>query len=465
MVHYLALACDGNTDAQLQCLTPSVMQWADTDWVMALHPVMAYWRGIAGDSPDRHTAILGIWKRTLCSAFFPNLKPPTTPFEWEQLPVQAVWAHHPFVALLMMSHMKHSTQFGWIVEGGPRFNHIWQRVNWATWEHAVKTCLGHWDRCKAKGFTLNNATQSLSRLMRLIRRLGIAKPADLYQLPIEGIRRRFGPWMAHCCDWTRLDAPDIRYFPWQQWQPPLTITKTRHLDDPTHDWSGLTGVLCDDLDTLSAQLRGGITAMTWALQFETNEWISFPIRFRNPHAAQREQGKHPTILRQFQAVLAQFNHRRRITQLPRITGWTLEITGQLALTATQLTLFDFEADAAHEAALAQLENNVPIPLDRFQRVAHWTPGDDWTIGIARDTPWQAIHTGETMGAPLFFWRTPRRIQGDRPSRTTDSFTTLIPWWKGAKAQWDRWYEARRINGQSEWAYWDGAGWWSVGLYG
>ncbi|NDC83003.1 hypothetical protein EB093_04985 [bacterium] len=428
----VAIATTAPTDIQIQCLGSRVMEWNPHTWLIDLDPFLGYWKRVA---MSRQQKIMTIWKQRIAEhvfGFMPSQM--TTPLELEQLNVQAVWDYSPLRAVMMMSHMKHSQLYGWITPNTHRHTELWQAVTWDTWESVIRELVHYWSRSPLR-LDVSKTMKAAHRLQITSQRLGMT-PSQLSRLPIDGLHRRYGPWMARVCQW--LSPADhqfsVDHFPWSTWQSRPLIQIRRRLDAPTHIWDHCTQELIDDLDSIGQQCPAAIVQMDWHIQLETDDVIDLPIRFRAPHIISSEIGHHTAIRLQLSHAYRQWIESHEAPHATRlsIAGWTIIITATINPTIERPTLFDWTDDAEHERNLRTIVNHVTTPLHRFHWAPRWTPEESFS-----NTP-DATPTGDVMIAtlpysaltrPLFVTTGPQPYIPSRDYRVSEF--VMAPWWKDA----------------------------------
>ena len=404
------------------------MHWDSDHWIIDLDTFIPYWKT---EAEAQRIPVVTLWKRILSQQLFGHGPDEIqTPLALEQLPIYAVWDRSPFRALLLLSHMKHTQATGWILPGSARYQQLWTSITWDTWESVARQVLEHWDHRKPKGFNRSRVQHSLHRLRLTAERLAL-KPSQLDRLPIEGIQRRYGPWIARLCQWI-LDPKSIRNtpdFPWETWYLSPRAQCQRHLDNPTRKWAECTQELIDDLDKIAHQTTAKITELEWLIRFTTEDTLRIPIRFRTPHALRTEQGTHRTALLQLMGAFTTATKGRR--QTPYISGWHITITGTLSMGIDRLTLFEWSPDAEHQRQLDALANQVLTPLIRYQWAPHWTPGSDFNAIDQvphHDLPHlSAILPHAGVSRPLFTVTTPYEFR--LPKHQASLEAVMMPWWQ------------------------------------
>jgi hypothetical protein len=173
-------------------------------------------------------------------------------------------------------------------------------------------------------------------------------------------------------------------------------------------------------------------------------------------------GHHRTALVQFQAAVQSFARRNGQRLVARVVGWQIKITAALRVPPQMMTLFELDVALVHEQKLAQVSNQVIVPLLRFGRVPHWTPELGFSELIAPIGDWNWLLDTSATHRPLFFLNSPQPII---VSKGRGHEVGMAPWWRDARMCTERHYAKVRIGGKWLWAYWDGGRWWGQGVYG
>lgn len=449
---FLALSADDPTEIQIQCMGSRVMHWdSATTWLVDLGPFLPYWKA---EAHTQRLPVLSLWKRIIAQRLFGYSREEIqTPLALEQLPICAVWDKSPLRATMILSHMKHSHTTGWIIPGSVRTTQLWNSLTWDSWETAVTQVIPLWDERRPKGFNAARVRQAIQRLRTTAERLAL-RPSQLKTLPIEGIQRRYGPWVARICEW--LDesnrTPDITYFPWKSWQIKPPIQVSRHLDNPTQKWAECTLELIEDLDHIALKTHQKTTELCWTIHFEAHDTVTIPIRFRTPYFLRSERGHHRTALIQLIGAFTAFS--ATLTPYLLITGWTLTLTQAITTGIDRLTLFEFSMDAEHERQLEALANQVLTPMTRYQWESHWVPElgfKDSQIPPHNDLPYLAKilpHAGHMR--PLFTLTRPYGIS--LPKHTPKIEAVINPWWHGSNTQSAETRYHRYQDSQKRWLW-------------
>lgn len=427
---FLALLADDPTEIQIQCMGSRVMRWdSAATWIIDLGPFLPYWKA---EAHTQRLPVLSLWKRVIAQQLFGYTREQIqTPLALEQLPICAVWDHSPLRAAMILSHMKHTHTTGWIIPGSVRTTQLWNSITWASWETTIGQLILNWDTPRPKGFTALQVRHLMKRLRATSERLAL-QPSQLNTLPIAGIQRRYGPWIARLCGWldTANAITDITYFPWKSWQRAAPIQTSRHLDNPTRKWAECTPELIEDLDSIACKTPQKTTELSWIIQFETHETVTLPIRFRTPHFLRNELGHHRTTFIQLTGAFSVF--AATLTRCPFITGWTFVLKGTLTMGIDRLTLFEFSLDAEHERQLAALANQVLTPITRYQWEPHWTPELGFKDAQIEPNK-ERLHLAKVLPyagpkRPLFTLTRPYGIS--LPKCAPQIEATMNPWWQG-----------------------------------
>lgn len=310
----------------------------------------------------------------------------------------------------------------------------------------VTQVASHWDTHRPKGFNGSNVRHAIQRLRITAERLAL-RPSQLHTLPIEGIQRRYGPWVARLSELLTSSKPTYDYFPWKTWQPVPPIQIHRVLDNPTRKWEECTLELIEDLDQIALKTHLKLIELTWTIQFQPEATIALPIRFRTPRYLRTEQGHHRTALIQLMGAIASLESTFK--KSPFVSGWSIAVTGTLSMGIDRLTLFEFSMDAEHERQLEALANQILVPLTRYQWAPHWAP--ELGFKDAQHPPHKDTHYLHSIlphpgpQRPLFTLTRPYGIS--LPPQAPQIEAVMAPWWKEkspiAETQYYRYQDSQK----------------------
>ncbi|MCX6106361.1 MAG: hypothetical protein NTY08_11090 [Proteobacteria bacterium] len=373
-------------------LTPRVMHWHEQTWLLDLSSCHSYWQSQAiRQQTAVHTLVEDILRRSLGT----NMR--------------AVMADHPWQALLALAQMRARTLNGMLDLRHKFGRAFYQQVDWDAWFSCAEELSTHattlaWPRFHAAVFR-----RHLRQMQAVISQIQPANPPPQHApwhwrgTEPPSMRRRFGTTVALLWEWsfprpgTDRQEPQTHPlgFPWLPWSEPEKPHVSRHLETPLAHWDELAPLLVEDLDRLCTlptwDERERVTALSWRLTLDDLSEATVPLLFRHPHSLARERGHHQTAV--FQANYSFSAHKKAAAseQDQRgIVGWELVIDERLVLPPFVKDLFGEQSDS-DTRHLLMLENQLSIPLDRYELREDWVPE---TAFVTRST-----HADEKPSAP------------------------------------------------------------------
>ena len=480
LANFLAIEGEFSPMATPTLLTPRLMQWRQGVWLLDLSSCHRYWQGQAAKQRCSVTALIeDILRRCLG---------PT---------MRAVMAEHPWRALLALGQMRARDLNGFLDLQQTFGRAFYQQVSWDCWFRLAEELGIHAENQSWPRFKLTTLRRQVRQMEAVIGHIqpqaipgrGLAQSyiSSWRQVEAASIRRRFGATLALLWQWSfpHIDQPEPQThrleFPWLSWLPPERPQISRHLEVPLVHWDELALLLVEDFDRLCAlpswDEQERVTAISWNLTLDDLSVVTIPIRFRHPHSLAREQGKHQTAL--LQASYSFLSHQKtakRERDSRSIIGWSLVLEERLVLPPFLRDLFG-ETNDSDQRLLLQLENQLSVPLERYQLRQDWVPevafttcsnqseacaGDDSSSPSTDDTLWLATAR-----------RRPFYIDEPYPLDTAGISTGRIflervtgKWWLASSGLSQRDYYAV-IDQQSRWlwAYRDENGkWWAHGRF-
>ncbi len=367
-------------DLQIQCLTPRLMRWSQRQWLLDVSDFMRYWKSQARRLLSDPASV---WRKVLEDQLTPAYR--------------AACAPNPWQAALLLESMKHHHVEGLVLINSPTGQKLFHAVSWEMWWHCAKR--------------IDTDLKYRRRLELAMERLNIQSPWDMQRFTQAGMQRRFGKRIAQFWQWTFGQTCDD--FPWMDWLTQPKPTVTRGLDYPLCTWDQIEPLLRDDLDKL-AENPVQITQLNWELVFYDDSRIEMKIDFRYPHDLKREQGRHTTALLQaryqFEFALQGFTESP-----PDIISWQLVIALHFNVPPVVMDLFGNVSNSEHD--LMQLENELPVPLLRYDYAASWKPDESYVQGIGDvDARFLPSLAAAAQVRPLFLYKTPQPIPGTETTR-------------------------------------------------
>lgn len=468
LLRYIAVEFPGAVPEQVQCLTANVMQWDENVWLMDLAPVWSYWhRQAARARQDMRL----LWRQILQRSFYPesrvgdviNLKSPFS----------AVAATHPWLALLLLKRMKERRVTGFLTQQSDSATYLWRDMGWdVLWECADEVAR-HWEETRTKKFRASNFQQEKIKFTRAVKRLNLMRPLDMKHISIEEIRRRFGGWWARIWEWTWQQAADGDQFPWHSWAYPVPPQVNRHLDEAMWAWSQLEESLREDFDRLSERItdRHRVQVLRWSWVKSDASADSVLIRFRHPHSLHQERGEQRTALLQAFYQFEAWQQQQEATEEegispPYLVSWTISVEQSLVLAPMIQDLFgDLNEEQEGEQALSRLENELPIPLQRFDYGADWLPEySSVPFGLGVEGVSRNAYAAAARRRPLFLYRTPQPLK-EAVCRYQFVESVGERWWDGMSALTRQYFRITTRRRQDLWAYRDAQGaWWVHGIF-
>lgn len=483
---YMAVHVDGGVSSLEEealhtlplLFTSRVMRWTDDIWLLDLTVCRSYWAAQAQ------------WQNVSIETLFTAL---LTRHAGNGL-YSAALADHPWQAIVLLIHMRERALPGLINYLTPFGAEQYRQIGWSSWFRAASVYGRHCGSLGTQGFNPSLFRRALIQLLKAMQRLGQKLPFAMADAQPIAIRRRYGAHVALLWEWTfagpgipskgqitlfREDGEiAIRGFPWVDWTPPHVPTVTRHLEYPVWAWEHIAPLLVTDFDRLCAlnewRADESVVHIVWTLTCTDNhQWI-IDVRFRHPHHLHAEQGEHATAV--LQAHYAFLAHRKHMQPqgdtdhadaqtVSPIMGWTCAVMGRMKV----------DCHALHSA---RIENQLPVPVERFVLAADWQPEASFASLLANPSAdHQANDDGSHWGPwlamarrrPLYMYHEPV-VLSDREvcRRATFMERTSMKWWHSPTdiALERDYFIIEDPSGKCRWAYRDTDGHWCVyGVFG
>ena len=370
--YYIAITAESMTAVDLQYISPQSMQWDHQTWLIDLGPCYNYWQY---QSQKQHLRMEDLFRQLLQHAC------------QEQL-FYAAMATNPWQAILLTKSMENKGMKGFISISSMIGQNLFRHVSWNVW----------WDCCEqfytvaSRGQTytakqIHEFKQKITAMQRSMKRLGVQRPHQVNELPVQQIRRRFGSLLAKLWQMSfssgntsfNEDATHKYDFPWQSFQQKIKACRKTTLDHPIIEWSQVEAYLAGDLNQLclldSFKKDDRIINLEWRVVLQDLTDVPINIFFRHPHDLHREAPHYRTALLQ---VFYQFQKFRRdldlryhdlLTSPPAIIGWQLTIDQSMRTLPQQKHLFESQNNEIDR--LMTIENQLPIELEHYQIERHW----------------------------------------------------------------------------------------------
>ena len=487
---FIAIETNHEDRTQLQSFGTEVMRWADTIWIMDVSLFLEYWKRLASKS---NKALMALWRHVLNQTFGTITDPSMDKVLSLTSTYRASCARNPWTAVLLLYAMKEKEVFGLVGETGRFGQSLWRDLSWEMWWQAVSDIEAHFLRLKFNRFKRPAFRRHRHRLQLAANRLGFKRPKEMQVLNYNGIKTRYGKVLADLWQMSygendnKNQTPSQMGFPWESGKFPAPPAVTRHTEYPLLLWEQIHPLLMDDLDQLCKRLTHTgerVTGIDWKITLEDMSDLTIPIRFRNPHNLKGELGVHTTTLLQasygfehdMNTQFSQILEDDLGNTIPGITVWELSISGSIVIPPLVRDLFgELSPQNSDLEVLLRLENELPIPLQKFSSRGDWLPEDSYMAQelSGRDP----VLLDETLGPsleavaekrPLYIRHSPTLFQPSEPLDTGEFLeSTMNKWWKEEHGHLERdYYKNIDPEGNSSWVFRDSSGkWYQHGIFG
>ncbi len=449
----------------LQALSPIIMRWDQSIWLVDLSSCASYW---SQGAERNHLSITIFLKKILHDLYGDSFR--------------ATLARHPWQAVLILNEMKQRQLPGFLVISSPFGQSLLQDLSWDSWWECIDSLIPNLTQANRRRWNPAVFKRQCRDLKRIAKRLGLASAGHLQSMPTAGIIRRFGATLGELRDWT-YEAPNSAKkikdhgnmtllfeekdafssgFPWHSLRHTKQPTIARHLDTPLREWAHIEPLLREDFDRLcllDTWAQGErIVSLEWRLTLSDLTPLTLLLRFRYPHALHSEQGLQKTALLQASYSFENVKKTRRkssslkdgyewIPGMFAITNWELCITERLTTPCHMTSLFDDhmserdEESHATSMPLLQLENKLSIPLISFALCSDLIPENSFMdcaqikniTPVKQDNITRNAHSLASSALsihwPLFIYQQPQPI--DRkliPNKVHFKERTMQKWW-------------------------------------
>jgi len=492
LLDYLVITASAAHGATLaMALSPRVMCWSESQWLIDLRPTSHYWtaqarrRGVkVGSLLQMVLAEAAAQSGDSCAGL---------------LAESLIFAPCPWQALLLSAHLKERGLSGPLELREPFSQALLRQLSWGVWFGAAKEYAAALAKSKLYGFNEERLRKDLNNLERAVLRLGQKHPAQMADASSLAFRRRFGEHIARLWQWT-FDgvAKDVKAgknqqrslgfaeeevfasaFPWINVVISERPQVVRHLEYPVWSWEQLVAALTNDLDRLAdipaLALGAAVVRLEWILHLEDLSDCPVTIAFRHPHSLKTERGEQKTALSQACHSFESVYLRRRqdlllATPVPLI-GWSLVVAESLARAPTTTDLFgEVGFLRAGELTEERIDNQLHVALERYQVTTDWVAEAAFIADLAGSAvaplakPWSAL----AARRPLYLYPVPRLLNArEEPLQAEFIERTGEVWWQrseGALLERNYFLIQSRF-GQRSWATKGEAGeWWVHGLF-
>lgn len=497
---------------KLQALTPRLMQWSESLWLLDLSVCKSYWRARAKLQETTAINLLrGILQELIGESYL------------------AVLVDHPWRALLLARHMQERRLVGLVTCQGVFGENLYRDLSWKSWWRAGWELAQHLQKLGGKRFDAALFRRQCAQMQRAVKRLGITKPGQLSEVASLSIKRRFGATLRDMWQWAYdaqktsgahrelfadIDGPFTSGFPWRSFEFATLPEVHRDLDDPLCEWQHIEPCLRDDFDRLCGQaswLAGEkVVSLEWRLVLRDLSCHLVPIHFRHPHSLHLEKGCQTTALLQalyaFEASILgtrsqSYKSRtlrrkrsprtsdgeRHLVAVPSpIVAWDLVIKERMTILPRSVGFFGEQKISLHgeittfstEEELLQLENKLPLPLMAFNLREDWLPEDSFAETVKAELSprdFQGLYRPSLMAMahhrPLYLYAKPQPLDGKgRSSLWEFTERTMNKWWQtpgeAAPSNIQRdYYRLTEADGRALWVFKNArAEWYIQGIY-
>jgi len=451
-------------------LSPEVMQFSESVWLVDLGATWSYWKHRA---VGQHKGLAWLWRQLLERHFQSD----ATQLFGSDPGYRGAIAPHPWAALLLLNSQAQHQVAGLCTFEGKRGQRFWNRCSWNTWEATHRAAGGPFKQTLPK-FDPGGFNRAVGRFAKTAQRLGFERPSFARSLPAQGVQNRYGLLLSQLWSHSFGAGPSqTDPFVWTSAQPSPPPSLHRVLDDSPVLWEQVEPSLKPDFDQLS-KIAGTkqVLQMDWCLFLTEGEPVHLQLDFRHPHHLGSEQGHQQTALARsqlaFEAARSQGLHRldreEEYCELPPVVGWDLTLTQCIDEPDLMLDLFGGLAEQGSGLdSLRRLENQLPIPLHRYQLHWDWQPENSYAeAGEFSDQEATAFAPGllETAkNRPLLVRQQPARLE--QPPRQLEFCESTSGHWWAASGDVNREYYRSNARGRSVWVFQNAQGqWYEQGLF-
>ncbi len=475
---FIAILNKSPSDGFWQVLTPQVMRWTDEVWLMDLSSCYSYWESQASDPQE---GIMGVIRRVLervCPDGF-----------------VAVASEYPWCAVLLLSYMRERGLSGLVHIEGTFGQALYQKVTWPAFWSVVEELSPHYGKAFPKQWRSESFQRRCTQMRHAMRKLGVKLPHSLRDMDPYAIRRRYGATLRDVWYWTffpKQGCPDVHSiegdtqigaFPWESYQPVHVPSVVRHLDYPITEWAQVEPLLCLDLAKLCVQdtwnCREKVTCLEWRLTLDDMSTMYVPIHFRHPHSLHLESPQFPTARLQANYSFHRFAkgdlslEGGENVSPPPIISWSLAVPGRLLMPPQVMDIFGSADDS--ESRLLELENRLPILLQRYAARADWQPEDAFSAERSSEivgTDPHAISPQSWLATarvrPLLIYKKPQPFERQPVSAAWQFLErSMCKWWQPKNDRNLQRDYYRMVDHQQHacWVFKDAAGrWYRHGIF-
>lgn len=455
--------------SSLECLTPLIMKWSDSIFILDLKPAMTFWLQQHMDSEKRFQS----WQALLVRNFgitMPNQpdqndapKDPLSLIHTTLVSPRAVYAKNPFQGLILLEILKTKQSVGLVHSQSKFAKHFYTTMSWNTWWTIVDQIISYWDTLKPTGFRLSSMKKYCSRLKLAAPKLGLLSPIDASNLTKPGIQRRYGKQLALLLSATFSES--IQDFPWQVWKAEPKEIIIRYLAYPLNNWEYIVSYIQKDLDKFitskSRQLDERVLVFSWDIYLENKTIVPVFVRFKHPHALHSQKGDHLTALLHFKLA---FEAIQSETNTLNVIEWRLCIEEKINVPIIQTDLWGDYQNSDGDATFKHIENNSSAKLMTYSMQNDWCPTSSFKEAN-NDKPSLSVTTHKfnkslksiSKNRPLFLYKRPIQVN-TLPIRCVSLERTMTKWWEESQlstfldttSYTDHNYYRWKRNGRWEW---------------
>ncbi len=514
----LFMALEAPESQPPDAFSPKIMAWGDGLWLVDLRFGLSYlrYRARRSQGAQGHHRLQGTQGT---HGTIEEYLRSSQHFELTPLS-RAVWACHPWVALLGLYALRKQGHVGRLGLTEPRHSIFYQKLSWDVWCDAAHDVGKHWHKFlpRGQGFDHREYQEKLARLRRFGKRVGLQGPQELERFETQSLQRRFGKHLTRLIAWQKAsaagayDATLVCHFfdevlntegvpfPWQPWVPPQPLKVSRVLDYGLSHWESVVPMLLEDVQHLNSLLDNygsdRIIHMQWRLRLHDLSEVSLPIRFRRPYHLGAEAPHFKTLLQQAHfsyEAWQQQSHKEQAESSPLtplnygqvFIAWELEINERRYNMPTQmggegglLASPQERQQKERYQELQALENLLPYTLKQYHPCPSWLPETSFrcsqTSAHKKTEPEHKAQSGfmrSESQRPAFMYPEPQKITIDPQAFHLKPLERVgAPWWLGnipsanktvvdtSDRQYFRWESP---DGKSYWVYQNTRGKWFV----
>ncbi|MEZ4872746.1 MAG: hypothetical protein R2827_11030 [Bdellovibrionales bacterium] len=166
------------------CLTPHLMQWKDSTWILDLKPVINYWTRQARKTD---LSLRDLIEKMLYMHFSEGFS--------------AVFCEHPWQGLLLLKSLQKSG-FQQVVHSEGLFgNKLLQNLRWEEWYETLEELSEHMDDLGQTSLSYRLPTH-IKQMQTTMQRLKVNRPDQVKEACPNSMEKRFGPLIRRAWGWS-----------------------------------------------------------------------------------------------------------------------------------------------------------------------------------------------------------------------------------------------------------------------